>query len=48
MNIGAELLYLHLPKQPTIILNSRHAARDLLETKNYSDRPVVLMDKLCV
>ena len=46
---GSDILYLRLPGQPAIVVNSVSMAVDLLEkrSENYSDRATVIMDKLC-
>lgn len=45
-----DMIFLDLPGQPTVVLNSVDAAIDLLEKRSdiYSDRPVSLMHHLCV
>ena len=44
------MVFLDLPSQPTIVLNTWAAAAELMEKRssNYSDKPVVIMDELCV
>ena len=48
--VGSDLVYLDLPNQPTIIINSLEAANELMErrSRNYSDKPEMVMDKLYV
>ena len=43
------MIFLDLPNQPTIIINTLTAAIELMErrSRNYSDKPVMIMDKLC-
>ena len=45
-----DTIYLDLPNQPTVVLNSASAATDLLEKRSdiYSDRPISVMQRLLV
>ncbi|KAF7789486.1 hypothetical protein EIP86_000432 [Pleurotus ostreatoroseus] len=45
---GSDILFLDLPNQPTILLNSNKVAQELMErrSRNYSDRAVKIIDKL--
>ena len=42
------MVFLDLPNQPTLIINSFAAANELLDkrSQNYSSRPTFVMDKL--
>ena len=44
-----DLIYLDIPKNPTIIVSSARAAFDLLEKRSdiYSDRPISVMHQMC-
>ena len=47
---GSDLIFLDLPMQPAIVINSLTAATELMEkrSRNYSDKPIVVMDELYV
>ena len=47
---GSDLIFLDLPMQPAIVINSLTAATELMEkrSRNYSDKPTVVMDELYV
>ncbi|KAK7676908.1 hypothetical protein QCA50_020164 [Cerrena zonata] len=46
--VYGDVLYLNIPTQPVLVLNSAQAVLDLLEKRSeiYSDRPPVVMDEL--
>ena len=47
---GSNLIFLDLPNQPTLIVNSLSAAMELMDkrSKNFSDKPAMVMDVLYV
>lgn len=47
---GSDIIFLDLPTQPTLVLNSFKAATDLMEKRSsiYSDKPAAVMDELYV
>ena len=44
----SEIIYVHLPGQAAIIVNSVQVALDLMEKRSriYSDKPIAIMDEL--
>ncbi|KAJ3534316.1 hypothetical protein NM688_g7153 [Phlebia brevispora] len=46
--VGSDFIYLNLPHQPAIILNTSQAILDLMEgrSKLYADKPAMVMDEL--
>ena len=49
-NAGSDILFMQLPSQPVIIVNTVEAANDLMYKRSsiYSDKPQTIMDELCV
>ena len=48
MHVDSDMLFLDLPRRPTVIVNSFDDAVELMErrSKLYSDRPQDIMDTL--
>ena len=46
--LGSDVLYLAMPRIPTVILNSFEVASELFEKREYADKPRYIMNELYV
>ena len=47
--LDSDIVFIHLPMQPTLLLTSAQAVSDLMDKRStiYSDKPATIMDELC-